>query len=406
MGLRPSRFKVDSVQLNNPLMRALRGAELAIGSVLSLHKLDVAALEASLWMLLDTQSVGFAFQLRQRGQPLISRHGGWAMLPNEGQALWSQQTPMMIASLSKLFTAVAAVRFLDDAGIGLDAKISPYLPGPWVKGPGVGDISFRDLLTHRSGLNVCPFGEDRIANMRAAIADGKVIAPDYRNVNFTLIRLLMYLIHMTSGGNSAPPGVTPLPSVNTSLPVTMSDDAMEAGSIEFFDSYTQFVLFEPAGVAASFAPPDDLARYYTWPNPPRGVAGVDERLHAGASGWCLSADDALRAMAAFRRRGVCLTRQRAGQLLTGGFGIDMILETDLGPLYAKNGGMSMIHVDEDGTVMGWQQCVGVLLPADMELVVFVNSNLGSAPLFLMTEVTDRIVASIRPWSPLSGSFGP
>ena len=39
------------------------------------------------------------------------------------------------SSTSKTVTAVAAARVLEQHGISLDAKVGPYLPAPWARGP-------------------------------------------------------------------------------------------------------------------------------------------------------------------------------------------------------------------------------------------------------------------------------
>ena len=42
---------------------------------------------------------------------------------------------MHVASLSKIVTAIAVTRLLDEAGIAPSTPIIDYLPGYWAKGP-------------------------------------------------------------------------------------------------------------------------------------------------------------------------------------------------------------------------------------------------------------------------------
>ena len=58
---------------------------------------------------------------------------------------------MHVASLSKIVTAIAMTRLLGEAGIPPSTPIIDYLPGYWVKGPNVDQITFADLLTHTCG---------------------------------------------------------------------------------------------------------------------------------------------------------------------------------------------------------------------------------------------------------------
>ncbi|WP_208298863.1 serine hydrolase [Streptomyces liangshanensis] len=55
-----------------------------------------------------------------------------------------------LASVSKLFTAILAVRRIESGALDLDAKVAAYLPE--FGGGGKADITVRQLLTHTSGL--------------------------------------------------------------------------------------------------------------------------------------------------------------------------------------------------------------------------------------------------------------
>ncbi len=59
-------------------------------------------------------------------------------------------TPFDLASLTKLFTAVAAVQQLERGTLGIDARVGAYLPE--FRAACAHDITVRQLLTHTSGL--------------------------------------------------------------------------------------------------------------------------------------------------------------------------------------------------------------------------------------------------------------
>jgi CubicO group peptidase (beta-lactamase class C family) len=64
------------------------------------------------------------------------------------------QTQFYIASTTKSFTATAAKLLADDGKIDLDAPLKKYFPDLVLKAPlSTEQISLRDLLTHRSGIN-------------------------------------------------------------------------------------------------------------------------------------------------------------------------------------------------------------------------------------------------------------
>lgn len=85
--------------------------------------------------------IGYGLELWQNGVPILSKYGGWAIEPWDappGQGvLWSPTTPQDVASVSKLITATAMLRVLQDRVISQDRLIYPFLPSYWNIGPGI-----------------------------------------------------------------------------------------------------------------------------------------------------------------------------------------------------------------------------------------------------------------------------
>jgi len=91
----------------------------------------------------------------KNGQIIYERYQGTAD-KNEGTKI-TADTPLHIASVSKVFTATAVMLLVDKGKIELDQKVSSILPEfPFQ------DITIRNLLNHRSGLrNYAYFVEDK-----------------------------------------------------------------------------------------------------------------------------------------------------------------------------------------------------------------------------------------------------
>lgn len=91
----------------------------------------------------------------KNGEVIYERYQGWAD-KMEGTKI-NADTPLHIASVSKVFTATAIMLLVDKGKIELDQKVSSILPEfPFT------DISIRNLLSHRSGLrNYAYFIEDK-----------------------------------------------------------------------------------------------------------------------------------------------------------------------------------------------------------------------------------------------------
>ncbi|MEU8648921.1 serine hydrolase [Streptomyces sp. NPDC048737] len=71
-------------------------------------------------------------------------------LPPASRVPMTVDTPFDLASLTKLFTAVAAVQQIERGTLGIDARVGAYLPD--FRAAAAHDITVRRLLTHTSGL--------------------------------------------------------------------------------------------------------------------------------------------------------------------------------------------------------------------------------------------------------------
>ena len=121
----------------------------------------------------------------QAGQPATVVSVGRRDLAS-GQPM-ERDTIFRIASMTKPVTAVAALQLLDDGAFGLDDPISTHAPelarmrvlcdpeGPIENTvPAARPITFRDLLTHRSGLTYAEFHRGPIG-LASATALGPTI---------------------------------------------------------------------------------------------------------------------------------------------------------------------------------------------------------------------------------------
>ncbi|GAB1330011.1 serine hydrolase domain-containing protein [Streptomyces sennicomposti] len=97
--------------------------------------------------------------------------GGGVELPPDKRVPMTVDTPFDLASLTKLFTAVAVVQQIERGTLGIDARIGAYLPE--FHAAAEHDVTVRQLLTHTSGLRPelplydCPDAAARITMLRA-----------------------------------------------------------------------------------------------------------------------------------------------------------------------------------------------------------------------------------------------
>src|SRR5450631_3679106 len=229
---------------------------------------------------LANNTAGYVMQLRHRGQPIASAHGGWAKEPSDGSESWVQDVRMHIASCSKLITAIAMTRTLATHNLPASTPIKDYLPTYWAKGPNIEKITFAQLMTHKSGFRVT--GSDTFYNiMKAQVAAGvtnaNLGAYSYQNMNFSLCRILLPVMN----------GVI---AANTTFPPPFEDQFWDYVTITNYENYVAQNLFQPAGVSGpslTHPAPDALA--YAFPVGGGWDSG-DLTADAGGTSWHMSVD--------------------------------------------------------------------------------------------------------------------
>lgn len=326
-----------------------------------LYRLNVQKLDRELHALLSGCVAGYSMRLRRHGRTVIDRQWNWAQMPGDGDVRWASGVPMHVASVSKLITAMAMTKLLHSRNISPDARILPWLPNYWHKGPGVDRLTFRQLLTHTSGLVLLDEpGPSDFQFMKDQIALGTVGGPGYRNINYGLCRILISTIDA--------------PFLFDLLPALASDAYWDLTTIQYYALYVKQNIFAPAGVTSTFDHAGDNALAY--PYPPNDPAGApvpgwnsgDVSTMSGCAAWHLSVDDLLDVMAAFRRGGSIVDPARAQAMLDRQFGLDWKADTALGRIYAKGGWWSP---DREARVV--EQSNVFFLPKGMELAILANS---------------------------------
>jgi len=114
----------------------------------------IDALEAFIPHIMKNKGTpGLNIALALRGEVVWEAGFGYANL--ERQVPMTPQTVTHSGSMGKTYTATAVMQLVEQGVIGLDDPINRYLREFQVVNPkGEREITFRDLLTHRSGLSV------------------------------------------------------------------------------------------------------------------------------------------------------------------------------------------------------------------------------------------------------------
>ena len=372
--LRIKSFKADSAPI--------RPEPVAFASTGGRPSLDVDGFFDELDAKLRASVAGFTMQLRRDGSPIRSKSWQWAKRPNDNSLPWKNTQSMHIASISKLITAMAMVKLLDEKKIPHDARIADYLPARWAAGPNVEKITFANLLTHKSGFQwrendsgsgaICEdISYSDYGFMKSRVAKGVSSLGHfcYANMNFGLQRILIPIINGDIDRAAA-----------------LSDQEWDDKTFDAYRRYMTRTIFTPAHVTkATLVRPSNNALAYNVPPTAAGWNTGKLACLAGAAGWNMSVEDVLDIMGTFRRGDTIMSAAAAQEMLNDGFGIDGITPVRNGNLYSKTGYWYRTARDSND-VYQMEQSLAVFLPDGMELAIFANSRVAPPGLLLISVV--------------------
>ncbi|WP_127473396.1 serine hydrolase domain-containing protein [Microbacterium sulfonylureivorans] len=348
------------------------------------YRVDVDGFGADILQALNGQCVGYVVRLQEPGAPGLTFQSGLARAAGEGDAGWNPEVRQHVASVSKLITAMAVVKALDDAGVRGDDSIAPYLPTYWKQGSGIADVTFHRLLTHTSGF-ANPQSDDAVfGELKAQIARGTYFSPPqpkpYQNTNFAMFRILL----ATLTGAVAP-------SLQVAgMPEEATDRLWDQLTIRAYEDYVKQHVFGPAGVVdPTLASAPGYALGYRFPMASSGWDAGDLSSMAATISWHLSAFELVRVLEAFESDGSIVPPARAEEALKAGWGIDQSRTNPAGRWYLKGGRW------ESGANQLLQAVAGIL-PGRLQLAVLVNSQIGPADRSLINLVGDTIDANVVP----------
>ena len=289
--------------------------------------LDIGLFTDSLHAALKDKVRGYSMVVRKNSS--LATHVIWdyAKSPTEGNKGWTIDTRMHIASVSKLLTAITIVDLLDEQGISLDAKIGPYLPDYWSVGNNVADISFRELMRHRSGF-ASDDSDGSFPAMKREVARDVPTDPKshYANVNFSLLRVLGATV---SGWVPA----------DTEWDSEINDAMWDIAATQWLISRTNAKVLAPSGVAAmSPIPSGDSAYAYGSRTDNTGWDSGDVSTQLGGVGYRLSPNDVAKVLGTFRRGGKIVAESVAKAAIEGHLGINGSIDTPAGKVYYRKGG--------------------------------------------------------------------
>ncbi len=303
---------------------------------------------------LGEASVGFSYTISLNGKWERKGGSGMAQTAVDGNIPMTENTRMNIASISKFVSTIAALKIIEeDANIDLDDAIGPYFPNEWNPTNDVQQITFRELMTHTSGLHIDQNdGEDGqlYDNLKNVVAQTQVGTKtyDYVNINFAFFRVL--IPKMINAGN-------------------LNNETAYANS---YRNYVQNEVMEPIGINGANVKQEAAdALLYRFPyDQSRGVDPGDWTLISGAGGWYMSAVQLAHFIAYVWHSEALISKDMRQQVNNSLLGLsESVSNGEYGTYQAKGGGLRYGSSPKKGL-----DCMFMNYPNGIQVSVFLNST--------------------------------
>ena len=360
------------------------------------HCVTIGDVYANIATALEGKVVGYACSV---GRSLSYHAYGKARTAANAPAQnFLSTTKIPVASVSKMVTATAAIRVLAQHNVSLDSTIAGHLPSDWKLDPSVASITFRELLSHRSGIkdygnvnqdyaSLKKFFTQTVDKTKNTQCTGPAVvnpanpinpnnkSPCYSNYNFAIFRIMLPIIDGF-----------------------VDDPAHRAEKLAA--AYVRLVqknVFEPVGaIGVDSKPPASgpqataYAYSYKYPGNTGGVDWGDSTAQVGAAGWYLAVEDIAKVLESLNNKdGRILTPAQFQDMETSLLGWDAKVDSDGYRWVEKNGGWG-----SNGTTISTSVCIfgpGVIG------VLFMNSDVsGNASLGAATVLHDAYKKAMRP----------
>lgn len=129
------------------LFGLIGGAWMALAALPAVAETPTEKADALLNGLIKTDDPGVAVLVAQNGKILFEK--GYGLANREHNVPIIPQTTFRIGSITKQFTAAAILKLQEEGKLGVDDKLSKYIPDF----PRGDEITLRELLTHTSGIH-------------------------------------------------------------------------------------------------------------------------------------------------------------------------------------------------------------------------------------------------------------
>lgn len=348
----PSTMSVNDMTKQTQRLNTINTANIKLTPPQPKETFDILLFDKLLTQNLAGKSVGLAYAVAtDQGMKTIGGLGFFRTAADAPAQKASAMERLYVASMNKTITATALIKLLDEKKVSLDSPIWKWLPLNWKRGPGIDQITFRQLLTHQTRFTAKTWWEyypDLQAVIAAGATDKDIV---YRNTNFNLMRVI-------------------IACMNGFLPGS-NDQKNSEETARIYREYVQQTVFNKCLIAD--APYKEEAAdnpVLNYPMPDQGKKGYlssDLTLNCGAQGIRLSALEYTKFLTYLLKTDNILNAQQRQRMLDGQLGL-FSFDTPRGKVYNHGG-----YMPEAGNGGGFSGAWYVF-PGDIRVVVLCNSE--------------------------------
>lgn len=304
-----------------------------------------------------TQPRGFSFVINQNGKWADTCSDGIGYLVGDRVSRMRPDLEINVASVTKALTSIGVQQLLKKQNVDLGDSIGQYLPAYFGAVKPVRDITFRQLLTHTSGITSGSHGFEPMKEVVKQPLANPAKTPKYSNMNFALFRVIIpYLMNKTVAKQ-----------VEASM-VPGNTEGFEEWMSKQYVNYMQQHVFTPIGIQEALCKPGEPSAMAFNEGPKLSfVTQTDWTLASAGGGYYLSTMEMARIMAYLSHTETLLSNEQKNQMDAEllGWDADDSWKTVAGNSYGKGG---LLYWGERGL-----QTLVVKYPNKVELAISVNS---------------------------------
>jgi CubicO group peptidase (beta-lactamase class C family) len=275
--------------------------------------------------------VGYSYAISYLNKVERFGAGGDARIATDGLKAYTVETRQELFSVTKFATAIAVCKVLGDLGKTLNEKVINYLPGNWKVHASYNDLTFEQLLSHKSGFSM----EDRdFTSLKKMMTIPQVAtAYNYNNANYALCRILLpYMYHGKDNYKFDELQGLVESSTATDFRAIVREKVLLPSGLQYWDK-VDFKDWNHQGIT-----PFPYTLYYLKSNLAiASDANSDDVLIAGSRGLTLTSYEVAQILTAFENKKL-VSESWMNEMKTKKCGFDSWKTGDHGKYYWKNGG--------------------------------------------------------------------